>query len=79
MDLGGICCTEWCDFRMLFYHLPFTLHLSTIVANYADFYFTGLGLMDFVLKGGSDSEESACNAGDVCSIPGLGPTLGPRL
>ena len=47
MDLGGICCTEWCDFRMLFYHLPFALHLSIIVASYADFYFTGLDLMDF--------------------------------
>lgn len=47
MNIGGICCTEWCDFRMLFYHLAFMLLLSTIVANYADFYFIDLDLMDF--------------------------------
>ena len=47
MNIGGICSTEWYDFRMLFYHLAFMLHLSTIVANYADFYSTGLDLMDF--------------------------------
>ena len=26
--------------------------------------------------GGSDSKESACNAGDLCSIPGLGKSPG---
>ena len=26
--------------------------------------------------GGSDSKESACNVGDVCSIPGLGSSPG---
>ena len=28
------------------------------------------------LSGGSDSQESACNAGDLCSIPGLGRSPG---
>ena len=32
--------------------------------------------MDF--PGGSDSKESACNAGDLGSIPGLGRCAGER-
>ena len=28
------------------------------------------------LPGGSDGKESACNAGDLCSIPGLGRSPG---
>ena len=30
------------------------------------------------LPGGSDSKESACNAGDLGSVPGLGRSLGER-
>ena len=29
-----------------------------------------------VFRGGSDSKETACNAGDLGSIPGLGRSLG---
>ena len=32
--------------------------------------------MDF--PGGSDDKESACNAGDPCSIPGWGRSPGER-
>ena len=28
------------------------------------------------LPGGSDSKEPACNAGDLCSVPGLGRSSG---
>ena len=28
--------------------------------------------MNLAFFGGLDSKESACNAGDMCSIPGLG-------
>ena len=30
------------------------------------------------LPGGSDSKESACNAGDLSSVPGLGRSPGER-
>ena len=30
----------------------------------------------FFLRGGSDGKESACNAGDPASIPGLGRSTG---
>ena len=30
----------------------------------------------FTIYGGSDRNESACNIGDVCSIPGLGRSPG---
>ena len=35
-----------------------------------------LYLRDMGFPGGSDGKESACNAGDPCSIPGLGRSPG---
>ena len=32
----------------------------------------------FIFPGGSYGKESACNAGDLCSIPGLGRIPGER-
>ena len=32
--------------------------------------------METSFPGGSDSEESACSAGDLCLIPGLGRSAG---
>ena len=42
---------------------------------------TGKGLLLFVYEGfhgGSDSKESACNEGDLGSIPGLGRSPGRK-
>ena len=33
-------------------------------------------LHEGIFPGGSDGKESACNAGDLCLIPGLGRSLG---
>ena len=46
------------------------LHL-TFVKIYCNIQSTGF-------SGGSDSEESACNTGDLVSIPGLGRSPGER-
>ena len=35
------------------------------------------GILSF--PGGSDSEESACNSGDLCSIPGSGRSPGEAV
>ena len=34
--------------------------------------------MDMIYPGGSDAKESACNVGDLGSIPGLGSSPGGR-
>ena len=44
------------------------------ICSYGLLIFTGLDYSDF--PGGSDSKESACNAGDPGSTPGLGRSLG---
>ena len=33
-------------------------------------------MLSLVFPGGSDGKESACNAGDLASIPGSGRSLG---
>ena len=41
------------------------------------FFFNSLWIFSFLgFPGGSDGEESACNAGDLGSIPGLGRSPG---
>ena len=35
-----------------------------------------MSLLGGCFPGGSDSKESACNAGDLCSTPGLGRSSG---
>ena len=54
-------------------HFEFGTFLTEIEAKYPDFSntYSTLGF-----PGGSDSKESACNAGDLGLIPGLERSLG---
>ena len=54
---------------MYFYHWKEVISLLGVHAS--DSYYSGQGF-----PGGSDGKESACNAGDLGSIPGLGKSLG---
>ena len=62
-----------------FVHLSPCQHLpgSSLLLTYFDLYLgTLLSLQRFSLPGGSDGKESACNAGDLSSFPGLGRSPG---
>ena len=49
---------------------------SSTVLQYQSFLYEYLKLFVSPLPGGSDSKESACNAGDLGSIPGSGRSPG---
>ena len=49
---------------------------SSTVIQYQSFLYEYLKLFVSSLPGGSDSKESACNAGDLGSIPGSGRSPG---
>ena len=44
--------------------------MSDFICSFLFIYLAAVGLLGF--PGGSDGEESACNEGDLGSIPGLG-------
>ena len=43
-----------------------------------DLVFLGIVFKDLAFPGGSDSKESACDAGDMSLIPGLERSIGER-
>ena len=66
--MGGECGGEW--IRIYVWLSPFTVRPETTTTLFIG-YCPIQGFPD-----GSDGKESACNAGDLGSIPGLGRSLG---
>ena len=64
---GGLACCSPCDRKEL--DMTWQLNNNNIYINtYTHVYMYAIGC----LSGGSDGKESACNAGDLGSIPGSG-------
>ena len=64
--------------KIILHSLGFQVMLILLIHGYQGTEYQGTIQHHWVFSGSPDSEESACNAGDLDSIPGLGRSPGEK-